>query len=81
MRAGDGRLFVHIDRSRRGGDSQLLCLDVKTGKQQWTASTKSWAKKGSFDLIFYSEGVLMAAGSKANHAVSAKDGSHLWDYT
>ena len=81
MRAGDGKIFVHVDRSRRGGDSQLLCLDLKTGQQQWSASTKSWAKKGSFDLIFYGEGVLVAASSRGNHAVSAKDGSHLWDYT
>ena len=81
MRAGGGRLFLHVDRSRRGGDSQLVCLDLKTGKQQWAASTKLWAKKGSFDLILYGEGVLVAASSRGNHAVSATDGSHLWDYT
>jgi hypothetical protein len=26
MRAGDGRLFISVDRNRRGGESQLVCL-------------------------------------------------------
>ena len=81
MRAGDGRLFVHVDNSRRGGDSQLLCFELKTGKQVWAASTESWAKPGSFNLILYKNGVLVAATNDANHAVSAEDGSHLWEYT
>jgi outer membrane protein assembly factor BamB len=81
MRVGDGQLFVHVDNSRRGGDSQLVCFQIQTGKQLWEASTKSWSKEGTFDLIFYREGVLVAASKKANHGVSAKDGSHLWDYT
>ena len=81
MRAGDGRLFVHIDRRRRGGDSQLICLDLKTGKQHWKTSTKSLTNTGSFDLIFYGAGVLVAASSRGNHAISAENGSRLWDYT
>ncbi len=81
MRAGDGRLFVHVDNSRRGTDSQLICFKLKTGEQDWNASTKSWAKEAAFTLIFYSDGVLVAATKDANHAVSAKDGSHLWEYT
>jgi hypothetical protein len=81
MRAGDGRVFVHVDSSRRGTDSQMVCFDLKTGKQQWAASTKSWARGATTDLIFYSDGVLVSASSKGNHAVSAEDGSHLWDYT
>jgi outer membrane protein assembly factor BamB len=81
MRAGDSRLYVHVDNSRRGGDSQLACFELKTGKELWKVSTKSWAKGAAFTLIFYSEGVLVAATKDANHAVSAEDGSHLWEYT
>lgn len=81
MRAGDGLLFVHVDNSRRGSDSQLVCFELKSGKQKWQASTKAWAKEAAFELIFYSDGVLVTASSKGNHAVSAEDGSHLWDYT
>jgi outer membrane protein assembly factor BamB len=81
IRVGDGRVFVHVDNSRRGTDSQMVCFDLKTGKQQWAASTKPWAKGATTDLIFYRDGVLVSASSKGNHAVSAEDGSHLWDYT
>jgi len=81
MRAGDGRLFVHVDNSRRGDDSQLACFDLQTGKEKWRVSTKSWAKGAAFTLVFYSDGVLVAATKDANHAVSADDGSHLWKYT
>ena len=81
MRAGDGRLFVHVDNSRRGRDSQLVCFELKTGKRMWAAFTKSWAKEAAFTLIFYSDGVLVAATKDANHAVSAEDGSHLWKYS
>ena len=81
MRAGDGRLFVHVDNSRRGGDSQLVCFELNTGEQLWKASTKSWTKEAAFTLVFYSDGVLIAATNDANHAVSAEDGSHLWEYT
>lgn len=81
MRVGDGRLFVHVDRSRRGGESQIFCIDLKTGEQQWEASTTSWAKKATLDLILYSDGVLVTASNNGNHVISAKDGSHLWDHT
>ncbi len=81
MRAGDGQLFVHVDNSRRGDDSLLACFDLKTGKERWKVSTKSWAKGAAFTLIFYSDGVLVAATKDANHAVSVEDGSHLWKYT
>jgi len=81
MRAGDGHLFINTDLSRRGGESHLVRLDLKTGDEQWAASTKSWDKGTSFDLILYSDGVLVLASGRGNHAVSAKDGSHLWDYT
>ena len=81
MRAGDGRLFVHVDNSRRGGDSQLACFELKTGKELWKVSTKLWANGAAFTLIFYSDGVLVAATKDANHAISAQDGSHLWKYT
>lgn len=80
MLAGDGQLFAHVDSSRRGGGSELVCFELKTGTQKWAASTKSWAKNASVDLIFYSDGVLVSASSNGNHVVSTKDGSHLWDY-
>lgn len=81
MRVGDGRLFVHVDNSRRGSDSQLVCLDVKSGEQVWEASTKSWAKGSSFKLILHSHGVLVTASKYGNHAISADDGTHLWNHT
>ncbi len=77
--AGDGHVYFHADASRRGGDSTFGCLDLKTGEKQWTKSTKSWCK-GPVELVFYQAGVLVAAGPGGTHAVSAKDGSHLWGY-
>jgi outer membrane protein assembly factor BamB len=77
--AGDGFVFAHADDLRRGGDSELFCLDLKSGSIQWRKSTADWAK-GSCDLILYHKGVLVAATSKANHAVAADDGRLLWSY-
>jgi outer membrane protein assembly factor BamB len=77
--ASQNRVFVHTDDSRRGGPSQFVALDLKSGGEQWRQSTAEWTK-GSWDLILYSDDVLVAATSKANHGVSAEDGRLLWSY-
>jgi len=75
--AGDGYVFVHTDDTRRGEDSVFVCLDLASGKKIWAESTRPWCK-GTPNLILYHNGVLLAASRDATHAVSARDGSHLW---
>lgn len=78
--AGDSHVFVHTDGTRRGDDSVLVCLDLATGKSNWSESTRPWCKSAP-DLVLYHDGLLVAASKDATHAVSARDGSHLWTHT
>jgi len=78
--AGDGRIFVHLNNAKRGGGSQITCVDLGTGEEKWSAATSSWSKSAP-NLLFYQEGILVFATQDANHGVSARDGSHLWQYT
>ena len=78
---GDGHVFVHAAARDKSGErvSQFVSLDVATGKPEWQAATKTWSKSTP-NLLFYQEDILVAASSDGNHGVSAKDGSHLWNY-
>ncbi|MEQ8787550.1 MAG: PQQ-binding-like beta-propeller repeat protein [Pirellulaceae bacterium] len=78
--AGDHRVFVHTDDRNAKGvrQSRFVCLDLTTGETNWEAPT-SWSQ-GTPNLILYHDGLLVAAGKKGNHAISADDGSHRWDY-
>jgi len=74
---GDGKVFARL----YNGD--LACLDLRTGKEQWKAP-------GHGSLFSYRDGVIFTTQYKtsehkgrkagANHAISAKDGRHLWSY-
>ncbi len=77
--AAEGQVFAHVDASRRGGDSEFIAVDLQTGNELWHTATDDWSK-GGCDLILYHNGVLVAASSRGNHAVSARDGKHLWSY-
>ena len=78
--AGDGRVFVHSDSRAKSGqrESQLASLDLTTGKPMWSAPTKNWTKSTP-TLVLYQDDLLVAAAD-GNHGISAKDGSHLWNY-
>jgi len=78
--AAHGQVFAHFDDTKRGGGSQVACMDLRTGKERWRAPTGSWSKAVP-TLLFCQEGILVFATRDANHGVSAKDGSHLWRYT
>jgi outer membrane protein assembly factor BamB len=76
--ASDHRVFVQVNNSRRGGKSLFVCLDLDSGKEIWSAAT-TWSKS-SPTLVFYQDGILIAASSDGNHAISAENGKHLWTY-
>lgn len=77
--AGDGRVFVHHDASRKGGPSAVASIDLKTGRELWRQPTSEWVK-GVWSLVLYYDGVLVGAAAKGNYGVSAADGSRLWSH-
>jgi outer membrane protein assembly factor BamB len=80
--AGDGHIYIQAEGRTASGarESQLVSLDLASGKELWKAGVKSWAKGSSQKLILYQDNVLVLAG-KGTHGVSAKNGKHLWSYT
>lgn len=78
---GDGHVFVQTIARASTGEriSKIASLNLATGKEEWSEPTKSWSKSQP-SLIFYQEGVLVVSSSDGNHGISAKDGSHLWQY-
>ena len=76
--AADGKVFTHAGRN-------LVCRDLMTGRQAWTADISKWADTRGLRLCFYRDGRLFLGGGSyakphAVHAVSAADGKHLWTY-
>ncbi|MDA1015523.1 MAG: PQQ-binding-like beta-propeller repeat protein [Planctomycetota bacterium] len=74
--AGDGRLFLQVSRER----TAIECLDIKTGKPVWSTPIKGGSRI-SGSLILLDSTALVCAASKGNFALSAKDGSQLWEYS
>jgi outer membrane protein assembly factor BamB len=79
--AAEGRVFLHAtDRDADGArTSRFVCLDLNDGRPQWQQPTGKWSS-GTPTLVLVYEGVLVAADTSGNHGVSARDGSHLWQY-
>ena len=81
---GDGRIFAMVY-----GQKELICLDLKTGKEIWRTPALDKARP-----LCYCDGILFAkaqlprpegAGGHApipvvNHAYSGRDGRHLWSH-
>ena len=78
--AGKKHVFCHDDLSRRGEGSFLVALSLADGTMVFRKSISQWAK-GSPDLVLVQDNILVVAGDKGNHGVSAVDGHHLWDYS
>ncbi|MEE2685228.1 MAG: PQQ-binding-like beta-propeller repeat protein [Planctomycetota bacterium] len=78
--AGKKHVFCHDDLSRRGEGSFLVALSLADGTTIFRKSISQWAK-GSPDLVLVQDNILVVAGDKGNHGVSAVDGQHLWDYS
>lgn len=79
---GDGNVFFVTAGRESDGQKvfQIGSLELATGKENWRTSTTSWkSKPTNLELVLYQQGLLVLAGS-GSHAVSAKDGGHLWDY-
>ena len=78
--AGKKIIFCHDDLSRRGEGSFMVALAISDGTTLFRQSTEDWAN-GSPDLVLVQDDILVAADSKGNHGISAKDGKHLWSYS
>jgi outer membrane protein assembly factor BamB len=78
--AGKKQVFCHDDLSRRGEGSFLVALSLADGTAVFRQSISEWSK-GSPDLVLVQDNILVVAGDKGNHGVSAVDGRHLWDYS
>ena len=79
--AADGKVYLHTEERDQNGRrvSQFVCLDLDQGQRQWQEPTGKWSS-GTPTLILVYRDVLVAAGMKGNHAVSAQDGKLLWSY-
>jgi len=84
MVAGDGRLFY-----LEGAEQQsVVCADLATGQQKWRLAVTSWPvidpkPRGRIPYLaisLYSEGMLFLTGNSIVHAVSVKDGKHVWSH-
>ncbi len=80
--AGDGRVFLQT--SFRAKDGRRLhgfvCLDLASGRELWQSSTEQWpTQPNSLELVLY-QGDILVFGGSGSHAISAKNGMHLWSY-
>lgn len=80
MAADQQRCYLQIDRSRRGGASELAALAVDTGEVQWRLSTDALSDRSVKLILAYKDTVVLA-DHRGNHAVDAASGEHLWHYT
>jgi len=72
LAALDGRVCFH-------SDNQIVCLDLKTGKQQWATECRParGSRHSGGTLVMYDEVVLLTSGTGIR-AFSATDGTQLW---
>jgi len=72
LAAADGRVCFH-------NRQQIVCLDARTGKQQWTADCAGpGGGRHSGGTLVLHDGVVLFTGRQGLAAFSAKDGGQLW---
>jgi outer membrane protein assembly factor BamB len=80
--AGDGRVFLQTSFRAKDGRRLhgLVCLDLASGRELWQSSTEQWpTQPNSLELVLFQDDILVFGGS-GSHAISTKDGKHLWSY-
>jgi len=72
LAAADGRVCFH-------NRQQIVCMDARTGKQQWTADCPGpGGGRHSGGTLVLHDGVVLFTGRQGLAAFSAKDGKPLW---
>jgi len=92
MLTGDQRIY-YLHQERREAPFFLVCCDVRTGQEQWRAEQDMEHVSSKFTdapgLLSYHQGVILAANTSRMefafepgilYALSAEDGSRLWEY-
>jgi hypothetical protein len=70
----DGRVFFIVMRKRM----DVVCLDLRTGKQEWRSSPGKWAAGHRRMFLCFAAGGVLGIAVDGIQVLSAKDGGHLW---
>ena len=76
--ADEQRVYLQVDRSRRGGASELVALSLADGELQWQLPTDKVSDR-SVKLVLVYEDVAVLADYRGNYVVDAATGERLWD--
>ncbi len=72
LAADKGRVCFH-------GGERVVCLDLKTGKQQWAAEApRAGGSRHSVGTLVMYDGVVLYTSAKGVKAFAAQDGKELW---